>query len=37
MLLRTISDLDPNYGDVSLVGVDRAYILASEWRRKASF
>ncbi len=37
MLLRAIADLDPNDGEVSLDGTDRADTPAPEWRRKAVF
>lgn len=37
MLLRAIADLDPNDGEISLDGADRADTPAPEWRRKAVF
>jgi len=36
-ILRAIADLDPNSGDVSADGVDRAAVPAPEWRRRVRF
>jgi ABC-type multidrug transport system ATPase subunit len=35
LLLRMLADLDPHEGTVSLEGVDRASLPATEWRRRA--
>ena len=37
LLLRAISDLDPNEGTVTLKGQDRAGVSAPDWRRQVAF
>jgi ABC-type iron transport system FetAB ATPase subunit len=37
LFLRMIADLDPNEGKVWLQGIDRASLVAPEWRKRATY